>query len=87
MTNYERWKIEDTENEIMEYLNSGKKVFIENGCLNDNIVSFSVNNQFAEREVIFITSACVFPLYINFMESYSNIDTEDYKGNLFVKVS
>lgn len=87
MTGWERWKVEIIENEIIEYLDNGKKVFIENGCLNDNIISYSVNNQFSEREVTFTTSACVFPLYVNLMGSYFNIDTEDFKGNLFVKVS
>ena len=87
MTCWERWNVENIEDEIMEYLNNGKKVFIENGCLNDNIVSYSINDQLKEREVTFTTSACVFPECINLMGSYSNIDTEDYKGNLFVNVS
>lgn len=87
MTILERWRTEDVENEIISYLDSGKKVYIENGCLNDNIISYSINKEFKEREVIFTTSACVFDKQINFMGSGWNINTEDYKGNLFVKVS
>lgn len=87
MTILEIWNIERIENEIMEYLDNGKKVYIEDGCLNDEIISYSVNEELINREVIFTTSACVFPLNIEFMGcGFFNIDTEDYKGNLFVKV-
>ena len=49
--------------------------------------TITVNEELINREVIFTTSACVFPLNIEFMGcGFSNIDTEDYKGNLFVKV-
>lgn len=87
MTIFEKWKIEKIENEIIAYLDSGEKVIIESGCLNDNIISYSMNKKFNERIVVFTTSACVFPQQINLMENYSNIDTEDYEGALFVKVS
>ena len=86
MTISERWRIEDIENEIISYLTSGKKVFIESGCLNDNIISYSINKELKEREVTFTTSACVFSKQINLMGNYSNIDIEEYEGNLFVKV-
>ena len=87
MTLSEKWRIEDIEDEIISYLDRGKKVFIESGCLNDNITSYSVNKEFKEREVIFTTSACVFSQQINLMENFDCIDTEDYEGSLFVKVS
>lgn len=87
MTIYEKCRIEDIENEIISHLDRGKKVFIENGCLNDNVISYSVNKVCIERTVIFTTSACAFPQQINLMGSYSNIDTEEYKGNLVIKVS
>lgn len=87
MTLSEKWRIEDIENEIISYLDRGKKVIIESGSLNDNIISYCVNKEFKEREVIFTTSACVFPQQINLMGNFDCIDTEDYEGSLFVKVS
>jgi len=88
MTLLEKWEIQDYEDDIMDYLNRGKKVFIESGCLNDTILSFSISNILNEREVIFTTTACVFPEHINFMgQPLSSVYTEDFKGNLFVHVS
>lgn len=58
---FEKWKIQDIEDEIISYLDNKKEVFIENGCLNDEIISYQINNYFGDREVIFTTSNCVFP--------------------------
>lgn len=87
MTLGKRWEIEGIEDVIIDYLNKNKKVYIEDGCLNDKILSYSVNNESKEREVIFTTSACVFPEQINLMGTYSSIDTEEFEGSLFVHVS
>lgn len=93
MTFLEKWRIEDIENEIMEYLDTGKKVYIESGCLNDAIIDYSVRTyktyawqEYEEKEVTFTTSACVFPLHLN-LKGYSSVDSEDFNGHLFVKVS
>lgn len=93
MINSKNWIVEYIEDDIIKYLNSGKKVFIENGSLNDQIISYSVKflknylwQEYEERKVIFTTSACVFPLYIDLI-NYSDIDTEEFEGNLFIKIS
>ena len=87
MTLSEKWEIENHEKDIMEYLDNDKKVYIEDGCLNDEIVSYSIVDKYKEKEIAFITSACVFPKEINFMDQgFEIIKTEDFKGDLFVYV-
>lgn len=86
------YSIEIIENEIISYLDSGKKVYIESGAANDSILSYRTESykryswqDYEEKEIFFTTSACIFPKEIQ-LENYSNCDCEDYKGNLFVKV-
>ena len=78
--------IPSIEDEIIRYLDDGKHVYIENGCLVDQILSYSIKGKSIDREVIFTTSASVFFPTIR-MGTYSYIDTEEYKGVLYVSVS
>lgn len=88
MTLSEEWYIEDIENEIIEYLNNKKKVFIESGSVNDMIVSYAVSTPFSKRQVIFTTSNCVFPLHINFKDQFfDSVYTKELEGNLFIEIS
>jgi hypothetical protein len=90
MKDYEIWRLQDFEKEIIEYLDKGKKAFIENGCLNDEIISYSQSNQYDfnrhyDDEFIFTTTASVFSREIR-LASYSEVETEEFNGNLFVHV-
>lgn len=92
--------IEAIENEIMDTFKhnamtfcSGekeKKIFIESGALNDEIIDYELilkeSVRSREREVSFKTTASVFPRTIK-LSDYENVDTEEYNGNLFVHVS
>ena len=87
MTLSEKWEIESYEKDIIEYLQNGKNVYIEDGCLNDEIVSYSITDAYKENEIVFTTSACVFPKEINFKDlGFEIVGTEDFKGSLFVYV-
>jgi len=84
--------IECIENEIIDQLDKNEKVFIESGAANDTIFSYSVRKyktyswqEYEEKEITFITSACIFPKEIK-LSDYDNVDTEMFDGNLFVKV-
>jgi hypothetical protein len=83
MESYERWKLESTEREIMEYLDAGKKVFIESGALVDSVLGYCAKEN--EEGVRFITTASVFQKMIQ-LDSYSSVETEEFGGNLFVHV-
>lgn len=84
--------IECIEDEIIEYLDNNREVFIESGAANDTIYSYSIRKyktyswqEYEEKEITFITSACIFPREIK-LTDYENAETEEFKGNLFVKV-
>lgn len=84
--------IEYIEKEIINRIDNNKKVYIESGAANDSIISYSIRKyknhvweQYEEREVTFTTSACIFPENIK-LSDYDNVDTEEFNGNLFVKV-
>ena len=81
------------EDEIMERLNSGKKVIIDSGACNDKIISYSVRKfkeyvwqTYFDREVTFTTTACVFPRQIA-LSDYDNVETEEFQDVLFIHVS
>lgn len=86
-----KYDIECIENEIIEKLNAGKQVCIVSGCLNDCITSYSIRKyktgwqEYEEKEITFTTTACVFPERIN-LSYWENVDTEEFKENLFVHV-
>lgn len=86
------WDIQYVEQEIIEYLNCSKSVYIDSGAANDSIVSYTVRSfkeyswqNYEKKQVSFKTTACIFPEEIE-LSNYKNISTEDYKGNLFVHV-
>ena len=57
------WEIEYIEREIVKWLDDGKKVYVESGAANDEILSYSVEEVGIAKnnEVHFVTSACMFP--------------------------
>ena len=80
------------EKDIIDYLDQGKKVFIENGCLNDSIIGYEIKThktyswqEYEEKEYVFTTSASVFPETIK-LSDYEDYDCEVFQGNLFVSV-
>ena len=77
------------EQQIIDCLNSGKKVVIEYGCLNDEIVSYLVDREgIISGEVgaiVFKTSGCVFSKEIWFTEETKLYLNETY-GSLFVEL-
>ena len=83
------YNLECIERDIMEWLDGGKKVYIESGSLNDEILSYSVEKfekrYGTEEEVTFTTSACVFPKEVVLTDD-CNVDTEVFNGCLFVKI-
>lgn len=87
-----KYDIEYIENEIISQLDKGEKVYIESGSANDVITSYSIRKyktfswqDYEEREITFITTACIFPEKIN-LSDWDNIDTEEFEGKLFVHV-
>lgn len=85
-----KYELESIENEIIEQLDKGGKVIIESGAANDSIFSYVVNviqgNPFAgnERNVVFTTSACVFPEKIE-LADFDHVETNEWNDCLFVK--
>ena len=83
------YEVQSIENEIMAFLNkrpTEKSVIIESGAVNDVITGFEVSgDNITEREVIFTTTACVFPEKIN-LQDYEGVELEKYNGSLFVSV-
>lgn len=75
--------------DIINYLNNGKKVYIESGCLNDEITGFEqgekMTDEFWDNGVSFFTSASVFSARIS-LYSFDSVDCEDVNGCLFVQV-
>lgn len=82
MTKYD---IETIEEEIIERLDKGEQVYLESGCLNDCIIAYSVKKLCEDKEITFTTTACVFPKYIR-LSDWDNVDTEEFKAELFVHV-
>ena len=89
MTKYE---IETIEKEIIERLDKGEIVNLESGCLNDCITAYSIRKyktyrwqEYEDEEITFTTTACVFPEHIR-LSDWDNVDTEEFKNNLFVHV-
>ena len=83
------YEIQSIENDIMAFLNKGKtdkSVIIESGALNDVITGFEVSgNDITDREVIFTTTASVFPEKMN-LQDYEGVELKKYNGSLFVSV-
>lgn len=84
--------IESIENEIIERLDKGDKVYVESGAINDLIITYSIERykkfawqSYEDREVIFTTTAATFPKHLQ-LQSYSNIYTEEFEGTLFVHI-
>ena len=80
------------EEEIIERLNKKENVYIESGAANDVITSYSIRKykthswqDYEEEEVTFTTTACIFPQKIN-LSYWENVDTEEFKGELFIHV-
>lgn len=79
--------------EAIEYLDKGKHVYIEDGCLNDQIISYRIEEvdippywmHLKVKRVTFTTSACVFPKEIS-LHNFEHVDSEEFEGNLFIKV-
>jgi hypothetical protein len=80
----DEYKIEGIEDEIIRYLDSSKKVYIESGAANDRILSYSDPYGYG-REIVFTTTGSIFPKQVCLFD-YSYVDCEDFEGNLFVQV-
>ena len=87
-----KYDIECIENEIISRLDNGEKVYIESGAANDVIISYSIEKykihswqDYEEREITFVTTACIFPEKIN-LSKWDNVDTQEFEGKLFVHV-
>lgn len=75
----------------MDYLDQGKKVYIESGALNDLITGYVINPG-ADRgwtrdydEVLFTSDGGYFGNPID-LTQYSEVDCEEFDGNLFIQV-
>ena len=69
-------------NKIKRWLDGGKKVYVENGSLNDEIFSYKVDP--ADGEITFVTSACVFPKEIS-LDSNLSVRLVEFEDCLFVE--
>lgn len=89
MQEYELQAIEDDIIAAFKKFPSPRKVFIESGAANDEIIDYELNiketSRKKEREVSFRTSACIFPKVLK-LSDYDNVELEEYNGNLFVHV-
>ena len=88
-----KWDSKDIEDEIIHYLNTGKQVFLTSGAANDCIISYSEKKYkrnawqlYTEREITFVTSACIFPETL-VLTTFDEVRTEEWNGSLFVHVS
>lgn len=86
------YALEGIEDDIRKSLLTGKpykKVYIESGAANDEIINFELDIhetlRSKDREMTFRTTAAIFPAKIN-LADYDDIDTEEYNGNLFLHV-
>ncbi len=93
MSEFELQAIEDdimaTFKNPTDFMYRRKKVFIESGAANDEIIDYELNitetSRKRERSVSFKTSACIFPRVIQ-LKNYDSVEIEEFKGNLFVHV-
>lgn len=75
----------------MDYLDRGKKVYIESGALNDVITSYTVNQGYDNGwtkdydEVLFTSDEGYFGKPID-LTQFSEVDCEEFDGNLFIQV-
>lgn len=88
-----KFSIQLIEDEIIEHLKEGKKVFIEHTSANDIIINYIFDTTETlkywgvsrERTVTFITSNAIFPLHVN-LSDYDYVDTEYDDNILYVKI-
>lgn len=87
-----RLDIDVTVLEIQQYLNAGKKVYIESGAAVDRVLSIETLEhkthawqEHTDKEYMLHTTACIFPESMQ-LENYEHVDTEEFGGNLFVHV-
>lgn len=86
MTFWKLWEIELTEKEAMKAIDENKKVFIEDGCLNDSVYSYKIDDTDPdEKRIAFITSNCVFPKEIC-LQDFENVDCSWFEDSLFIQV-
>lgn len=90
--NMSKYDIKCIEDEIISRLDKGEKVYIDSGAANDSITSYSIKKykiyswqDYEEREVTFTTTAYIFPEKIR-LSIWDRVDTEEFKGKLFVHV-
>lgn len=70
--------------EIVRYLLEGKKVIIDSGCVNDEIISYEeYNGKYAKH--VFTSTACIFPKQF-VLTDFKYISSEEYNDILFVHV-
>ena len=75
----------------MDYLDRGKKVYIESGALNDVITGYSINPGYDRGwtkdydEVLFTSDGGYFGNPIDLSE-FSDVSCEEFDGNLFIQV-
>ena len=82
------------EDDIIEWLLSGKAVIVQDGCLNDQIIGYTVEQDsyrtcYGERKkrvVTFITTACKFPERINFDEEITYENVEYFGNSMFINM-
>lgn len=72
------------EQDIIRYLDSGAKVYIESGAANDEIISYSDPYGYG-KELVLTTTGTIFPKQLCLYD-YTYVDSEDFEGNLFVQV-
>ena len=84
--------VSDIAKYAMDYLDRGKKVYIESGSLNDVIMGYTIN-QGEDRgwtkdydQVLFTSEGSYFGNPID-LSAFSYVDCEEFDGNLFIHVS
>ena len=84
--------VEGIENDIIDRLNKKERVYIESGSATDRIMSYSIRKskmglrqQYEEREVMFTTSACIFPEKI-MLSDYDDVDCEVFEKIFIIRV-
>lgn len=70
------------EREIIRRLNNDENVYLESSTVKDIITAYEKDTY---GNVIFTTTACIFPKRIDLRE-YDGIDTEEFGGELFVHI-
>ena len=86
------YALEGIEDDIIKSLRIGKpykKVFIDSGAANDEIIDYEMElyetSRKRNREVKFRTTAAIFPAYVQ-LDQFDDIDTEEFNGNFFLHV-